>query len=117
MIVPVSVSVVAAVVVVSVIVEVSVVVVPVIVVVPVVVVPVIVVVPVVVVPVIVVVPEDVSPAVSESSVTKPSLSASRITGASFVPVIVTVTFWVAVPPIPSSTVTVNSSTRVSPSAR
>ena len=54
-----------------------------------------------------------------ASITVPvaSVVVASITGASFVPLIVTTTSWVSVPPKPSSTVTRNVSVTVSSASR
>ena len=54
-----------------------------------------------------------------ASITPPvaSVVLASITGASFVPVIVTTTSWVSVPPKPSATVTVKLSVTLSPLSR
>ena len=51
------------------------------------------------------------------SVMVPATSTTAMTGASLLPVIVTVTSWVSVPPLASSTVIVNTAVTVSPAAR
>ena len=58
-----------------------------------------------------VVPSVMSPVTSSGAMT------GEMTGASLLPVMLMVTTWVSVPPLPSSTVTVYSTVTVSPGAR